>query len=136
MSEISTEADGDTETIVVPLEEEDPVSEEVDGPVDAAGARKIVLAQLEEAKRANATKVDPQIFPGRFRAGPATYVKPKSGTANVRIRDGFSTDTFIISQLELELTQQWQNVPLDKLAEIHEIANNHQVPLEVDEAAE
>lgn len=70
---------------------------------------------------------------GVIPAVPPLRKQPEAGTADVRVRLGFTlTHEFIVPSLELRFTQEaWTNVPLEQLAEISQIAAENQVLLDI-----
>jgi hypothetical protein len=107
------------------------MSEQQDGPLDAAGATAQVLREYHidaEAEKAPAQLAAP--------APPPLPQGPEPGTANVRVPPGFPTHVFEIPGLDLTLTQtEWTNVPQNLVAEIWQIAAENQVLLEIEEGS-
>src|SRR4051794_19818315 len=70
---------------------------------------------------------------GVIPAIPPLTELPEDGTANVRVRLGFTmTHEFIVPSLGLSFSQDaWTNVPLEQVAEISQIAAESQVLLDI-----
>lgn len=107
------------------------MSENEDGPLDAAGATAQVLREYHLDEAAEKAPV-----PVAVPAPPPLPQGPLPGTANVRIPPGFPTHAFEIPSLELSLTQtEWTNVPQNLVAEITQIAAENQVLLDIEEGS-
>lgn len=107
------------------------MSEQQDGPLDAAGATELVLREYgisAEAEKAPAQLAAP--------APPPLPQPPAPGTVDIRIPLGFPTHVFEIPGLDLTLTQtEWVNVPQNLVAEITQIAAENQVLLDIEEGS-
>lgn len=108
------------------------MADKQDGPVTSAEEARQLVAEQYGLGQASSDIPDPTPPP----PPPPLPTPPEAGTADVRIKPGFPVHFFVIPSLgDLQLSQDWTNVPQAQLAEIMQLAAVNQVLLEVDEAA-